>query len=216
MTPNSKRVYIGFMLKDSRNNHAPELSRLIETLSKVQGLGPKSARRAALQLLKKRDVLMRPLGDAIMAAADKVKTCSICGNLDTSDPCAICTNETRDNSLLCVISDVNDLWAFERAGGFKGKYFILGGLLSALDGIGPNDLGIPKLVERINQGAIKEVVLALAATVDGLSTSHYLAETLAQKNVKITRLSHGLPIGGELDNIDEGTLLLALKSRLEL
>ncbi len=202
------------MLRETRSLHAPELSRLIEALSKVQGLGPKSARRAALQLLKKRDILMRPLGDAILAAADKVKTCNICGNLDTSDPCTICTNESRDEGVLCVIADVNDLWAFERAGGFKGKYYVLGGLLSALDGVGPNDLGIPKLISRIEQGQIKEVVLALAATVDGLSTSHYLAEVLASKNVKVTRLSHGLPIGGELDNIDEGTLLLALKSRL--
>jgi recombination protein RecR len=204
------------MIRDSRSQYAPELAKLIDTLSKVQGLGPKSARRAALALLKKRDTLMRPLGDAILIAADKVKTCDICGNLDAINPCTICQSETRDKNVLCVIADVNDLWAFERAGGFKGKYFILGGLLSALDGITPNDLGIPKLIAHIDNGEIKEVVLALAATVDGLSTSHYLAEVLANKNLKITRLSHGLPIGGELDNIDEGTLLMALKSRLEV
>lgn len=204
------------MLKDSRAQHSLIITKLIETLSKVQGLGPKSARRAALHLLKKRDALMKPLGEAILEAADKVKTCSQCGNLDTINPCTICNNESRDDSFLCVVSEVNDLWAFERAGGYRGKYFVLGGLLSALDGIGPNDLGIPKLIAQIENNPIKEVVLALAATVDGLSTSHYLAEVLATKNVKITRLSHGLPIGGELDNIDEGTLLMALKARLEV
>lgn len=204
------------MLKDSRAQHSPIINRLIEILSKVQGLGPKSARRATLHLLKKRDALMKPLGEAILEAALMVKTCNICGNLDTIDPCTICNNHSRDDETLCIVAEVSDLWAFERAGGYKGKYFVLGGLLSALDGIGPNDLGIPKLISIIENGAIKEVVLALAATVDGLSTSHYLAEVLAQKNVKITRLSHGLPIGGELDNIDEGTLLLALKARLEL
>lgn len=204
------------MLKDSRAQHSPIISRLIEILSKVQGLGPKSARRATLHLLKKRDALMKPLGEAILEAALMVKTCSKCGNLDTIDPCTICNNPARDNDTLCVIAEVSDLWAFERAGGFKGKYFILGGLLSALDGIGPNDLGVPKLIEIIENSTIKEVVLALSATVDGLSTSHYLAEILSQKNIKITRLSHGLPIGGELDNIDEGTLLMALKARLEV
>ena len=158
------------MLKDSRAQHSLIITKLIETLSKVQGLGPKSARRAALHLLKKRDALMKPLGEAILEAADKVKTCSQCGNLDTINPCTICNNESRDDSFLCVVSEVNDLWAFERAGGYRGKYFVLGGLLSALDGIGPNDLGIPILIAQIENNPIKEVVLALADTVDGLST----------------------------------------------
>lgn len=204
------------MQRTSRTQFGPELARLIELLAKVQGLGPKSARRAVLALLKRKDHLMRPLGEAIIDAANKIKPCRTCGNLDTIDPCSICENQARDHTTICVISEVSDLWAFERAQGFRGVYHVLGGLLNALDGIGPNDLRIPELVNRIDAGGIKEVVLALAATVDGQSTAHYLAEVLEAKAVKLTRLSHGLPIGGELDHIDESTLMAALQSRLEV
>ncbi|WP_240006573.1 recombination mediator RecR [Pseudaquidulcibacter saccharophilus] len=204
------------MFGTSRNNISPQLQKLIDILSKVQGLGPKSARRAVLQLLKKRDVLLAPLIDAMQAAHDEVCTCGICGNLDTSDPCAVCSNETRDHNVLCVIADVADLWAFERSGGFRGQYHVLGGLLNALDGISPSDLRIPQLIERIENGKINEVILALSATIDGQSTTHYLAEVLENKGVKVTRLSHGLPIGGELDHIDDGTLMAALKARREV
>lgn len=188
----------------------------MELLSKVQGFGPKSARRATLQLLKKRDVLLKPLFEAMQDAYEKVKTCSVCNNLDTQDPCAICSNQARDDRLLCVVAEVGDLWAFERGGAFRGKYHILGGLLNALDGVEPKDLKIPELLARIDEGDVREVILALSATIDGQSTSHYLAEVLEGKNIKVTRLSHGLPIGGELDHIDEGTLMAAFKSRLEI
>lgn len=204
------------MIHDTRNQHSVEITRLIELLSKVQGFGPKSARRAVLHLLKKRDLLMKPLGEAILDAARNVKTCEVCGNLDTISPCTICRSEKRDRGVMCIVAEVSDLWAFERAGGFRGIYHVLGGLLSALDGITPNDLGIPQLIERIEKERIEEVVLALSATIDGTSTSHYIADLLQGRGVKVTRLSHGLPIGGELDAIDEGTLLLALKSRLEI
>lgn len=204
------------MFSSSRDSISPQLQRLIEILSKVQGLGPKSARRAVLQLLKKRDTLLAPLIDAMQIAHDEVCTCGVCGNLDTTSPCTICTNEQRDKSQLCVIADVGDLWAFERSGGFRGQYHVLGGLLNALDGISPDDLKIPQLLERIDDGKITEIILALSATIDGQSTTHYLAEVLEHKGVKVTRLSHGLPIGGELDHIDDGTLMAALKARREL
>ncbi|KAF0184934.1 MAG: recombination protein RecR [Hyphomonadaceae bacterium] len=202
------------MLNKSRATFGPELGRLIELLAKVQGLGPKSARRAVLALLKRKDNLMRPLAEAMLVAADQIKPCKICGNLDTMDPCAICLSDVRDKSVICVVADVSDLWAFERTQGFRGTYHVLGGLLNALDDIGPSDLKISDLLHRAESGEVNEIILALAATVDGQSTAHYLAQVLEPFNVKLTRLSHGLPIGGELDHIDESTLIAALMSRL--
>jgi recombination protein RecR len=192
-------------------NIGPELQRLIDLLAKLPGLGPRSAKRAALHVLKKREPLMRPLAFALADAADKVKACSICGNWDSVDPCAICADAERNPSLLCVVADVGDLWALERAGAHRGVYHVLGGLLSPLDGIGPADLNIGGLVART--GAAKEVILALPATVDGQTTAHYLGEALQGRNLVVTRLSQGVPVGGELDYLDEGTLAAAMKSR---
>lgn len=190
----------------------PELQRLIDLLAKLPGLGPRSAKRAALHLLKKRDPLMRPLAFALADAADKVRACGRCGNLDSIDPCAICADPLRDGALLCVVEDVADLWALERAGAHRGRYHVLGGLLSPLDGVGPDQLAIGALVERA-RGA-REIILALAATVDGQTTAHYLADRLAETGARIMRLSHGVPVGGELDHLDEGTLAAAVKARL--
>lgn len=198
----------------NRQGLGPELVRLIELLAKLPGLGPKSARRAALALLKKRENLMAPLADAMRDAANAVKTCKTCGNLDTLNPCSICQNDVRDKTILCVVAEVADLWAFERAGGFRGQYHVLGGLLSPLDGIRPEDLRINSIIERIEEKNIKEIVFALSATVDGQSTAHYLAQILEDKGVKLSRLAHGLPVGGELDHLDEGTLMTALRARL--
>ena len=194
-------------------NIGPELQRLIDLLAKLPGLGPRSAKRAALYLLKKREPVMRPLAYALADAADKVKACSICGNWDSIDPCAVCADNERDRSILCVVQDVGDLWALERAGAHRGIYHVLGGLLSPLDGVGPDDLHIGGLVARAKEDAVKEVVFALAATVDGQTTAHYLSEHLAGANVAVTRLSQGVPVGGELDYLDEGTLAAAMKAR---
>jgi recombination protein RecR len=194
-------------------NIGPELQRLIDLLAKLPGLGPRSAKRAALYLLKKREPVMRPLAYALADAADKVKACSICGNWDSIDPCAVCADNERDRSILCVVQDVGDLWAIERAGAHRGIYHVLGGLLSPLDGVGPDDLHIGGLVARAKEDAVKEVVFALAATVDGQTTAHYLSEHLAGANVAVTRLSQGVPVGGELDYLDEGTLAAAMKAR---
>ena len=191
----------------------PELQRLIDLLAKMPGLGPRSAKRAALHLLKKREQLMGPLAFALDDAAKKVKACSICGNWDSIDPCAVCADEERDPALLCVVQDVGDLWALERAGAHKGRFHVLGGLLSPLDGIGPDDLNIGQLIERAGAEFVKEVVLALPATVDGQTTAHYLTEHLEKADVSVTRLSQGVPVGGELDYLDEGTLAAAMKSR---
>ncbi|MEJ0060698.1 MAG: recombination mediator RecR [Terricaulis sp.] len=192
---------------------APEIEALIALLAKVPGLGPRSARRAALQLLKKRDQLMRPLAAAITDAAEKVKACSRCGALDAIDPCAICSAPDRDDTIICVVAEVGDVWALERAGAFKGRYHVLGGVLSALDGVRPEDLRIAKLVERAGHEGIREVILALAATVDGQTTGHYLSERLQPLGISVSRLSHGVPVGGELDLLDDGTLFAALQSR---
>ena len=192
---------------------APEIEALIALLAKVPGLGPRSARRAALQLLKKKDALMRPLAFALSEAAEKVRACSNCGMLDASDPCTLCTIHDRDDGLLCVVAEVGDVWALERAGAFKGRYHVLGGVLSALDGVRPDDLRIAKLVERAGAGGVREVILALSATVDGQTTAHYLAERLAPLGLIVSRLSHGVPVGGELDLLDDGTLFAALQSR---
>lgn len=191
----------------------PELQRLIDLLAKMPGLGPRSAKRAALYLLKKREPVMRPLAFALDDAAEKVKACAICGNWDSIDPCAICSDPEREASVICVVQDVGDLWALERAGAHKGRYHVLGGLLSPLDGVGPEELNIGGLVERAKHDSVKEVILALAATVDGQTTAHYLTERLEETSVKVTRLSQGVPVGGELDYLDEGTIAAAMKTR---
>jgi recombination protein RecR len=190
-----------------------EIERLVQILARLPGLGPRSARRAALALLKKREALMRPLAAAIGDAADKVRACSQCGNLDTQDPCVVCRDQTRDAGLVCVVEDVADLWALERAGVFKGRYHVLGGVLSALEGIGPEDLNVAPLVERARAGGVREIVLATSATVDGQTTAHYVTERLKGSAVAVTRLAHGVPVGGELDYLDDGTLAAALKAR---
>lgn len=190
-----------------------EIERLIELLAKLPGLGPRSARRAALHLIKRKEQLLVPLASALEEAAAHMRACHICGNLDTADPCAICADLRRERGIVCVVEEVGDLWAIERSGAFKGLYHVLGGTLSALDGIGPNDLAIAPLVARIEAGGIAEVILAMNATVDGQTTAHYVAERLAPTGVAVTRLAHGLPVGGELDYLDQGTLSAALKAR---
>jgi len=191
----------------------PEIERLIALLAKLPGLGPRSARRATLTLLKRRDQLLQPLSEALAAAAARVRTCSTCGALDTTDPCAICADATRDPTLLCVVEEVGALWAMERAGAFRGRYHVLGGLLSALDGVGPDSLRIGTLVSRAGAEAIGEVVLALPATVDGQTTAHYLADRLAGAGVRVTSLARGVPVGGELDWLDDGTIAQAMRAR---
>ena len=193
----------------------PQIERLIQLLAKLPGLGPRSARRAALTLLKKRDVLLEPLAGAMRDAAAAIKTCEVCGNLDTTSPCALCADPRRDKHVLCVVEDVADLWALERAGVFRGKYHVLGGALSALDGVTPEKLNVAKLIERV-KGGVGEVILAMNATVEGQTTAHYLMDTLAATGVSVTRLAHGVPVGGELDYLDEGTLSAAFKARRAL
>ena len=193
----------------------PEIERLIQLLSKLPGLGPRSARRAALALLKKREVLLEPLGTAMRDAAAAIKTCEVCGNLDTSSPCSLCNDPRRDAHILCVVEDVADLWALERASVFRGKYHVLGGALSALDGITPEKLNKAPLIARVRDG-VEEVILAMNATVEGQTTAHYLMDALAASTVKVTRLAHGVPVGGELDYLDEGTLCHAFKARRSL
>ena len=191
----------------------PEIERLIALLSKLPGLGPRSGRRAALALLKKRDTLLAPLTAALVDAQAKVRTCSVCGSLDTSEPCAICADATRDPRLVCVVEEVGSLWAMERGQAFKGRYHVLGGLLSALDGIGPEALRVGELLGRVAKGEIAEVILALPATVDGQTTAHYLADRLAASGVAVTSLARGVPVGGDLDWLDDGTIAQALKAR---
>jgi len=190
-----------------------EIERLIQLLAKLPGLGPRSARRAALALLKKRDTLLEPLADSLREAADAILTCEVCGNLDTQSPCAICSDNRRDPHILCVVEDVADLWALERAGVFRGRYHVLGGALSALDGVTPERLNVAKLLERVKYG-VDEVILAMNATVEGQTTAHYLMDLLG--DMKVTRLAHGVPVGGELDYLDEGTLSAAFKARRAL
>ena len=190
-----------------------EIERLIQLLAKLPGLGPRSARRAALALLKKRDTLLEPLADSLREAADAILTCENCGNLDTQSPCAICSDSRRDSHLLCVVEDVADLWALERAGVFRGRYHVLGGALSALDGVTPERLNVGQLLERVKHG-VDEVILAMNATVEGQTTAHYLMDLLG--DMKVTRLAHGVPVGGELDYLDEGTLSAAFKARRAL
>ena len=190
-----------------------EIERLIQALARLPGLGPRSARRAALLLIKKKDTLMRPLTQALSEAITKVTTCHNCGSVDTIDPCTICRDEKRDPKSLCIVEDVADLWALERAGAHKGRYHVLGGTLSALDGVRPEDLSIGALVERAKDARVEEVVLATNATVDGQTTAHYIADVLESAGVKVSRLAHGVPVGGELDYLDDGTLTAAMKAR---
>jgi recombination protein RecR len=201
LTPMSKRIA------------GPEIERLIQLLAKVPGLGPRSARRAALHLIKKKEQLMVPLAGAIAEAVDKVRVCSTCGNVDTSDPCSVCSDPRRDGSIIIVVEDVADLWALERAGAMNARYHVLGGTLSPLDGIGPDQLNIRSLISRVAEGGVAEVIIAVNATVEGQTTAHYLTDQLTGFAVKVTRLAHGVPVGGELDYLDEGTLAAALRSR---
>ena len=191
----------------------PEIERLITLLGKLPGLGPRSGRRAALALMKKRDKLMRPLAEAMLAAADQVKDCSTCGNLDAQDPCHICASPARDRATICVVQDVSDLWAMERAGSYRGRYHVLGGTLSALEGVRPEDLNIAPLLRRVGGGEVTEVILAMNATVDGQTTAHYITDHIKRDGVSVSRLAHGVPVGGELDFLDDGTISQALKSR---
>jgi recombination protein RecR len=197
----------------SKRIAGPEIERLIQLLAKVPGLGPRSARRAALHLIKKKEQLLSPLAAAMGEAADKVRICTTCGNVDTADPCMICTDPRRDASTLIVVEDVSDLWALERAAAMNVRYHVLGGTLSPLDGIGPEQLNIRSLVDRVAGGEVKEVILAVNATVEGQTTAHYLTDQLSGFEIKVTRLAHGVPVGGELDYLDEGTLAAALRSR---
>jgi recombination protein RecR len=192
------------------------MDRLIELLARLPGLGPRSARRAALHLVKKRDLLLAPLAEAMAEVARTVRPCPVCGNIATAELCEICASPKRDPGLICVVQDVSDLWAMERGGAFAGRYHVLGGTLSALDDIGPEDLHIPRLVDRIAGEHVREVILALNATVDGQTTAHYIADALEGTGVSVTSLAQGVPIGGELDYLDDGTISAALKARKAL
>ena len=190
-----------------------EIEALSQALARLPGLGPRSARRAVLHLMKKREAALQPLLAALNQVADKLSTCSICGNVDTSDPCGICADPRRDARSICVVEEVADLWALDRARLFTGKYHVLGGRLSALEGVRPEDLTIGQLLARVGQGGVDEVVLAMNATLEGQTTAHYIAERLEGLPVRVTQLAHGLPVGGELDYLDEGTLAQALRAR---
>lgn len=192
---------------------SPEIDRLIALLAKLPGLGPRSARRAALALLKRREQLLDPLAQALADARARVRPCSVCGALETSDPCGVCTDPRREGALICVVEEVGALWAMERANANPGRYHVLGGLLSALDGVGPDALRINELLGRVRGGDIREVILALPATVDGQTTAHYLAERLAPSGVSVTMLARGVPVGGELDWLDDGTIAQAMRAR---
>ena len=200
----------------SHHMASPEIDMLTQALSRLPGLGPRSARRAVLHLLKKRETAMKPLLAALNAVDDRLATCSVCGNIDTSDPCGICTDTRRDMRSLCVVEEVADLWALDRSRLFPGKFHVLGGRLSALEGIRPEDLAIDSLVRRLSEGGIDEVVLAMNATLEGQTTAHYVAERIEGYPVRVTQLAHGLPVGGELDYLDEGTLAQALRARRPL
>jgi len=192
----------------------PEIERLIQLLARLPGLGPRSARRGALHLVKKREILLEPLAQAMKDVAENVRICSCCGNIDTSDPCSICQDPQRDEATLIVVEDVADLWALERAAiAQRCRYHVLGGRLSPLDGIGPDDLNLAALVERVASGRVKELILAVNATIEGQTTAHYITDMISEYHIKITRLAHGVPVGGELDYLDDGTLAAALKAR---
>lgn len=189
------------------------LDHLTQLIAKLPGLGPRSARRVILFLLKRREQLMLPLAEAMHRVAHGIKNCSVCGNLDSVDPCGICANPSRDGGVICVVEDVADLWALERSHAFRGVYHVLGGTLSALDGIKPGDLRIDSLFQRLQQGQVKEVILALNATLEGQTTAHYVLEKITPFKINVTRLAHGLPVGGELDYLDDGTLNAAFQAR---
>src|SRR6195256_121775 len=191
----------------------PEIERLIQLLARLPGLGPRSARRAALFLIKKREQVMAPLAAALQTAIEKIQVCGVCGNIDTQNPCTVCTDVRRDPGIIVVVTDVADLWALERAHAINARYHVLGGTLSPLDGIGPQDLSIDALIPRVYAPAVTEVILALNATVDGQTTAHYITDLLHETQVKVTRLAHGVPVGGELDYLDEGTLSAAIRQR---
>jgi recombination protein RecR len=193
----------------------PEIQRLIQLLARLPGLGPRSARRAALHLIRKREELLGPLSDAMQVARERIVTCSSCGNVDTSDPCIVCRDERRDPAVLIVVETVADLWALERAAALRARYHVLGGTLSPLDGVGPKDLNLTSLVERVATGGVREVILAVNATVDGQTTAHYVTDLLSHLDVRITRLAHGVPVGGELDYLDDGTLAAAIRQRTD-
>ncbi|NII58814.1 recombination protein RecR [Sphingomonas aerolata] len=192
---------------------SPEIEALTQALARLPGLGPRSARRAVLHLLKKRDAALGPLREALTAVDERLENCSVCGNVDTTNPCAICADPRRDQRSLCVVEEVADLWALDRSRLFPGRFHVLGGRLSALEGIRPEDLSIDNLVRRIEAGGIDEVVLAMNATLEGQTTAHYIAERIERFPVRVTQLAHGLPVGGELDYLDEGTLAQALRAR---
>jgi recombination protein RecR len=200
----------------SRRTTGPEIERLIQLLAKLPGLGPRSARRAALFLIKNRERLLSPLASAMAEAHDKVSVCSECGNVDTVDPCTLCADPRRDRSAICVVEEVGDLWALERAGAWNGLYHVLGGTLSAIEGVRPEDLAIAPLLARAGQHQVREVVLALNATVEGQTTAHYITERLKSLGIAASRLAHGVPVGGELDYLDEGTLTQAIRARRPL
>ncbi len=192
---------------------SPEIEALTQALARLPGLGPRSARRAVLHLMKKRETALQPLLRALGAVSDRLSTCGTCGNVDTSDPCAVCADPRRDVAMLCVVEEVSDLWALDRARLFPGRFHVLGGRLSALEGVRPEDLTIDRLLARVAGGGIDEVVLAMNATLEGQTTAHYLAERLETYPIRLTQLAHGLPVGGELDYLDEGTLAQALRAR---
>ena len=195
---------------------APQIEQLIRLMSKLPSFGPRSARRAVLHLMNHKESSLMPLISSMQMVADGVVKCPICGNMDTTNPCSICADTKRDRGQVCVVQDIADLWALERAGLFKGQYHVLGGVLSAIDGVGPEELTVVELVNRVQSGLIQEVILALPATVDGQTTAHYVAERLEKYPIKITTLSRGVPVGGELDYLDDGTLQMAFKARREL
>jgi len=190
-----------------------EIENLVQALSKLPGLGPRSARRAVLHLLKRPETTMKPILVAMERVDANLKTCGICGNVDTQDPCQICNDPRRDEKSLCVVEEVSDLWALDKSRLFPGKFHVLGGKLSALDGVRPEDIGIDNLIKRVEAGGIDEVVLAMNATLEGQATSHYIAERLENYPIRMSQLSHGIPVGGELDYLDEGTLAQALRAR---
>ena len=190
-----------------------EIARVVELLARLPGLGPRSAQRVVLHLLRSRQGLLEPLANALAALAESVRPCGVCGNFDTQDPCHVCRDEKRRRELICVVKDVADLWALERTGIYRGRYHVTGGLLSAIDGITPEDLRIPQLLQRVMRDGVEEVILALDATVEGQTTAHYIAEALKHTNVKVSHLAHGMPVGGELEYLDEGTIAAAFRAR---
>lgn len=193
-------------------NHS-EIHHLVKLFSKLPGLGPRSGRRAVLALLKEKEKLLYPLLETLRVTAEKIQVCTVCGNLDVSEVCSICTGSGRDSTLLCIVQDISDLWALERSGSYKGHYHVLGGVLSALEGKGPDDLNLKSLFHRLSQKRYQEVILALSPTMEGQTTSHYLVDCLAPLTIKTTIIAHGVPLGGELDYLDDGTLIAALSAR---